>query len=304
MAQFSPLQDLKKNIATNRATTGGKAMPMTPEVLQRKELHAAIQQKRAAEIAEFIGGTIPSPVQPMQRKAIEEQEVAQTKKEEEPIQKQEGTVSHQGEAGKGKSKGKVIVKENDEHKGSQENDFISLEYQGDNADRAHWLQFVNFSMIAEETPGTPIYNDMVVKRPQGRQAFSTDKATHWYLDLGRQGSPYYDVAAASERVPQKSVKIFDVPGKNWGDDASNFVLLKAPKAKIVRFVAEFDSYLVLDSAQPIYHVTWRAVVTYDVAAGTTSPIDYETTSGGVVNRLPKNFKKMLVDQFPDFKSIR
>ena len=128
----------------------------------------------------------------MQRKAIdEEQEVAQTKKDKEPIQKQEGTVSHQGNVGKGK----VIVKENDEYKGSQENDFISLEYQGENADNAHWLQFVNFSMIAEETPGTPIYNDMVVKRAQGRQAFSTDKSTHWYLDLGRAGSPYYDVGS-------------------------------------------------------------------------------------------------------------
>ncbi len=326
MPQFTPQQDLKKNIATNRPATGAQTMPMTPEVLQRKELHEAIQQKKAAEMAAFIGGTIPSPMlQPVQRKVEEEEkvtevaqakmsptiqrqveeeekvtEVAQAKmsptvqrkakeEEKEPAQMKEGILTHVGKVGSGK----VSARENDYDPSDKTNDNFSLDYSGKDADDAHWLQFVNFSMYAEEVPGVQIYNTGNVGTSSGNKPFSTDKVTHWSVDSSSLVDPYYEAGFSNERAPQKKTKIFDTPGgTSWDSTSKAFAASKAPKAKKVIFTASFDTYLVVKD-QAIYHVKWKATTIYDTTTNKSDAIDYDTLSGGDAKGIPKDFKDLL-----------
>jgi hypothetical protein len=210
-----------------------------------------------------------------------------------PVQKKDGKVTHQGNAGSGQ----VTARENDLDPNDKSNDNFSLEYAGKDADKAHWLQFVNFAMFAD-VPGTgKLYDTDTIATTSGKKPFSTDKVTHWSVDSGSKGDPYYESAGSNVRTPGKGTKIFDEPGgATIIGVAGQFVTAKAPKATKVTFVANFDTYLVVDD-KTIHHVTWSATTEYDPTKKTTGGIAYATGGGGAIKGLPKDFKTVLDAQY-------
>ena len=209
------------------------------------------------------------------------------------VQKKEGKVTHQANAGSGQ----VTARENDFDPSDKSNTNFSLEYAGKDADKAHWLQFVNFSMFAD-VPGTgKVYDTDTIATTSGNKPFSTDKVTHWSVDSGSKSDPYYEAAGSNVRTPGKGTKIFDEPGgASIIGVAGQFVTTKAPKATKVTFVANFDTFLVVDN-KTIHHVTWSATTEYDPGKKTTGAIAYATGGGSDVKGLPKDFKTVLDTQY-------
>jgi hypothetical protein len=205
-----------------------------------------------------------------------------------PVQRAPGPVTHTGTAGSGS----VTVRENDESTPGGANDKISLEYKGKDADKAHWLQFVNFSMYADEPTGR-VYNTGNVPTSSGTKPYSTDKVTNWSVDSASSSDPYYEAGFLNARDPGKGTKIWDKPGgASINGLAAQFQATKAPKATKVTFVASFDTYLVQNGTSD-YHVTWSATTEYDVATKTSGSIAYHTGGGGAVAALPPGLKKVL-----------
>jgi hypothetical protein len=210
-----------------------------------------------------------------------------------PVQRKEGTITHQGNVGSGS----VTARENDEDTSKKRNDFYTLEYAGADADKAHWLQFVNFSMYADE-PGTGrVYYTGDVQTSSGKKPFSTDKVTNWSVDSASTSDPYYEAGFINSRTPGKTTKMFDAPGgKSIEPFAAQFASTKAPKATKVVFSASFDTYLVQNN-KTTYHVRWSATTKYDVATKASAAIDYHTGAGGAAAGLPKDLKKILDSQY-------
>lgn len=204
------------------------------------------------------------------------------------VQKKDGKVTYSGTAGSGK----VTARENDLDPSDRTNTNYSLEYAGADADKAHWLQFVNFTMWADEPTGKVYYTGSV-DTSSGNKPFSTDKVTNWSVDGGSSSDPYYEATGSNVRDPKKSTKIFDMPGgASIESFAAKLVKDKAPKATKVTFVAAFDTYLVVDN-KSIHHVVWSATTEYDPAKKTSAAISYGTGAAGAVVGLPKNLKKVL-----------
>jgi hypothetical protein len=209
-----------------------------------------------------------------------------------PIQKKDGKITHHASAGSGE----VTARENDFDPSDKSNDNFSLEYAGKDADKAHWLQFVKFAMYADTPTGT-IYNPDTIPTSSGKKPFSTEKVTNWSVDSASTSDPYYEAGFSNVRTPGKGTKIFDEPGgPSIAGIAGQFVTTKAPKAPKVTFVANFDTYLVVDG-KAIYHVTWSATTEYDPGKKTTAAIVYATGGGGDVKGLPKDFKTVLDKQY-------
>jgi hypothetical protein len=206
-----------------------------------------------------------------------------------PVQKKDGKITHQGNVGTGQ----VTARENDFDPSDKSNDNYSLDYTGKDADKAHWLQFVNFSMVAD-VPGTgPVYNTGSIATTSGHKPFSTDKVTNWSVDSADASNPYYEATGSNVRTPGKGTKMFDEPGgPSIIGIADQFVSTKAAKATKVTFIARFDTYLVIDGTTA-YHVVWSATTEYDPAKKTTAAIAYGTGAAGDVKGLPKDFKTVL-----------
>ncbi len=205
------------------------------------------------------------------------------------VQKKDGVVSHTAAVGAGKA----TARENDLDPSDKSNDNYSLEYSGADADKAHWLQFVNFSLIAD-VPGTgQVYDTGNVPTSSGNKPYSTDKVTNWSIDSANAADPYYEAAGSNVRTPGKSTKIFDEPGgASIIPLANQFVTTKAAKATKAHFVARFDTYLVVDGTAK-HHVTWTATTEYDPAKKTVGAIAYTTGASGDVTGLTKAFKTLL-----------
>ena len=211
-----------------------------------------------------------------------------------PVQKEEGRISHQGNVGSGT----VTAREDDDDPEQDSNNNYSLEYAGADADKAHWLQFVNISMYAEVPPGRRIYRRGSVATTGGRQKLSSDQVTHWSVDSTSADNPYYEAGGVNERTPKRSTKIFDHPGgKSIESVARELIQTKAPGATRVSCVYGFDTYLLL-RRNVVYHVTWGATTHYDPAANSTSSIEYETGHGGEVAGLPENLKVVVLARYP------
>jgi hypothetical protein len=210
-----------------------------------------------------------------------------------PVQKKEGKVTHQANVGSGQ----VTARENDFDPNDKTNDNYSLEYAGKDADNAHWLQFVNFSMVAE-VPGTgKVYNTDTIGTSSGKKPFSTDKVTNWSVDSTSKSNPYYEAGFSNVRTPSKGTKVFDAPGgPSWASTFGEFVATKAAKATKVTFTAHFDTYLVV-SGKATYHVTWSATTEYDPDKKTTAAIAYATGDAGDVKGLPKDLKTVLDTEY-------
>jgi len=212
-----------------------------------------------------------------------------------PVQKKEGKVTHKANVGSGQ----VTARENDLDPSDKTNDNYSLEYAGKDADKAHWLQFVNRTMYADE-PGTGrVYNTGSVKTSSGKtRPWSTpDTGVQWSVDSASGSDPYYEAAGSNARDPGKSTKIFDEPGgASVKPFAEQFAATKAPKATKVTLVLSFDTYLVQDGKSD-YHVSWTATTEYDVKAKTSGAIAYTTGAAGTVAGLPKDLKKVLDTEY-------
>lgn len=206
-----------------------------------------------------------------------------------PVQKKDGKITHQGNVGAGQ----VTARENDFDPSDKSNDNYSLDYTGKDADKAHWLQFVNFSMVAD-VPGTgPVYNTGSIATTSGHKPFSTDKVTNWSVDSNDASDPYYEATGSNVRTPGKGTKMIDEPGgPSIIGLADQFVSTKAAKATKVTFIARFDTYLVIDGTAA-HHVVWSATTEYDPAKKTTAAIAYGTGTAGDVKGLPKDFKTVL-----------
>jgi hypothetical protein len=210
-----------------------------------------------------------------------------------PVQKKEGKVTHDEAAGSGK----VTARENDFDPSDKTQENYSLEYAGKDADDAHWLQFINVTMIAD-VPGTgKVYNTGTVPTTGGAKPYSDDKVKHWGVDSVSKANPYYDSAASNQRTPGKATKIFDMPGgPTWAPFAQDFVDKKQPKATKVTVILAFDTYLcVKDKA--IHHVEWSGTTEYDPAKKTTGAIAYATGGGGAAAGVPKEMKTALDAQY-------
>ena len=210
-----------------------------------------------------------------------------------PVQRKDGKITHQANVGSGQ----VTARENDFDPSDKTNDNYSLEYAGKDADNAHWLQFVNFSMVAD-VPGTgKVYNTDTVGTSSGKKPFSTDKVTHWSVDSASKSDPYYEAGFSNVRTPSKGTKVFDAPGgPSWAATFGEFVATKVPKATKVTFTATFDTYLVV-SGKSSHHVTWSATTEYDPAKKTTAAIAYATGAIGDVKGLPKDLKTVLDTEY-------
>lgn len=68
MADHSHQESEKVRQLAQQQRWNGATLPLTPAGIQRKELHDAIHQKKAAEMANFYSGVIPSQVPTIQRK--------------------------------------------------------------------------------------------------------------------------------------------------------------------------------------------------------------------------------------------
>jgi hypothetical protein len=208
-----------------------------------------------------------------------------------PVQRKEGPIEHQGKVGAGT----LTARKDDLDPSDKSNDNYSLEYAGKDADKAHWLQFVNRTMYADE-PGTgKVYATGTVETTggKGRPWTTPDTGVQWTVDSGSKSDPYYDAAGSNVRDPGKSTKIFDEPGgPSWAGIFQQFVTAKAPKAAKATLVLSFDTYLVQDGKSD-YHVSWTATTEYDTKAKTTGAIAYATGAAGAVAGLPKNLKKVL-----------
>lgn len=208
------------------------------------------------------------------------------------VQRQETKVSHEGNLGEGK----VTARENDVSPGDATKDKYSLEYAGKDADKGHWLQFVNFTMYAD-TPTGKVYYTGSVGTTSGTKPFSTDKVTNWSVDSASASDPYYEAGFVSSRDPGKNTKIFDKPGgASINGFAAQLVATKAPTATKVTFIAAFDTYLVVDG-KSTYHVPWSATTEYDPAKKTSAAIAYATGAAGAAVALPKNLKTVLDTQY-------
>jgi hypothetical protein len=206
-----------------------------------------------------------------------------------PVQRTPGKETHSATVGSGK----VTARENDEDPSDKSNDNFSLDYSGKDADKAHWLQFVNFMMYADDSVAGRVYYTGDIQTTSGKKPFSTDKVTNWSVDSNSGSDPYYEATGSNQRDPGKSTKMFDEPGgPSINGFAAQHASTKAPKATTVTFIASFDTYLVQDG-KSTYHVTWTATTVYDVAKKTSAAIAYHTGAGGAVTALPKDLKKIL-----------
>jgi hypothetical protein len=205
------------------------------------------------------------------------------------VQKVDGKITHQGKVGEGQ----VTARENDLDPSDKSNDNYSLDYTGKDANDAHWLQFLNLSMVAE-VPGTgKVFATGSVAATGGNMQYSDDKTFHWSVDSGSASNPYYEAAGSNVRTPNKSTKMFDEPGgPSIAGVAAQFVATKAAKATKVTFSFRFDTYLIVKD-KATYHVEWSSSTDYDPAKKTTAAIVYATGNGGSVAGLPKNLKTAL-----------
>jgi hypothetical protein len=206
-----------------------------------------------------------------------------------PVQKKDGKITHQGNVGTGQ----VTARENDFDPSDKSNDNYSLDYTGKDADDAHWLQFLNLSMVAEVPGSGKVFATGSVAATGGNMQYSDDKTFHWSVDSGNAGNPYYEAAGSNVRTPSKSTKMFDEPGgPSIAGVAAQFVATKAAKATKVTFSFRFDTYLIV-KGKATYHVEWSSSTDYDPAKKTTAAIVYATGNGGGVGGLPKNLKTVL-----------
>lgn len=110
------------------------------------------------------------------------------------------------------------------------------------------------------------------------------------MDSASAADPYYEAGFVNVREPNKSTKIFDVPGgKSIEPFAANLVATKAPAATKVTFVAAFDTYLVAKD-KSIYHVIWNATTVYDPAKKTSAAIVYGTGAAGCGRRIAEELQ--------------
>jgi hypothetical protein len=215
-----------------------------------------------------------------------------------PVQKKDGEIAHHGHVGAGN----VTARKNDVHPHDKTlTHEYSLEYAGKDADQAHWLQFVNFTMYAEVPGQAKVYYTGSATTSSGIKPFSTDKVTNWSVDSDSTSDPYYEAGFANVRTPKQGTKIFDRPGGASIEPlAVNLVATTAMKATKVTFIAVFDTYLVLDG-KATYHVAWSATTVYDPVQKISGTIVYGTGSSGAVTALPENLKTVLDTKYADNK---
>ena len=206
-------------------------------------------------------------------------------------------IEHEANVGKGR----VVTRSGDKYNAAYDNTY-SLDYQGADADKAHWLQFVNFEMKATD-PGTgnTVYNTGDVNTSSGRKPYSTAKVTNWSVDSASGTDPYYDAAGANDRTPKKGIKIFDAAGgASWSGAVNSFVTKDVPKATNVDFKASFCTFLVI-AGQIKYSVAYSTSTKYTInqaAIKTVGDYVHKTGATGVASALPKSLRKILDTDYP------
>jgi hypothetical protein len=177
---------------------------------------------------------------------------------------------------------------------------IGINYTGNNANNAHWLQFA-FGQLSAVDPTTNVRTYQTTTVPNSSSfnlQYSNASTFHWIVDSGTSANMFYEAAYINDRDPGHHTEIFDQPSR-WNAEADAFVATLSGRPNRTRLILGFDTFLVVNN-QCTYHVRWNMYFNFQTATAPTpdTPGTYEILEAGSVNRLPGNKKTVLNSLFP------
>ena len=180
---------------------------------------------------------------------------------------------------------------------------IGINYTGNDADNARWLQFT-FSQMSAINPTTKAttYNTGTVVSTGGSYSYSNGTTFNWNVDtVPATASMYYDAGGTSERVAADHTEIFDEPG-GWSGRADTFAsgASFAAKPTRVRVIKGFDTYLIINDNKVVYHVRWNLYFNFNTSSSPVADVkgNYEVLTAGSISKLPADRKAILDTKFP------
>jgi hypothetical protein len=205
-----------------------------------------------------------------------------------------GTVGYTGKVGSGTVEARTGVKYEDAGGGKKYNDGFSFSYEGADAGKMRWLQFIWREIIVEHPKkGTFPLADKITTSGGEYQLTADPSKPSFNTDAGKD-TPFYDDAGHSNRTAD-AVSMFDMPSA-----AMTFVQTQfkgAEKATKVISRAHFTTYLVKDM-EVLQRIATDVEWTFTSEA--EPPRVVKIASGAAANALDPEQRKVLVKQHPKF----
>ena len=177
-------------------------------------------------------------------------------------------------------------------------DAFSLSYDGGDADKVHWLQFIWREIVAEypAKQGAKARREPVKakwKRPSSEYELTTDPAKpNWNVDVVRAGSPFYEHNQPINRSPS-AVTMFDPPSP--GHDVAQPLFDRDEPPAMVVSQAHFVTYLV--RGMDIVHAT-QIDLRWEFRDKKVPPMQPAVMKSVGLRKLEPAHRTRLKEQFP------
>lgn len=188
---------------------------------------------------------------------------------------------------------------------------FSLTYQGKDADKMRFLQFLWREIIGVDdkgkaSPQTATFTNSVGRSYELTQggtgsSYGTPTKANWNTDTAHATDPFYEAGGAADRTAD-SATMMDQPGAAVGNVTKAF----DDGAKSVVSRAHFSTFLVKDEkevqSKTNIHVEWKFA---SKAEATGSPKGKHTAATGAAAALsPATLVEAFHDQFPTYKTLK
>jgi hypothetical protein len=206
----------------------------------------------------------------------------------------EGKVGYTAKVGSGTVEARTGVKYEDAGGGKKYDEGFSFAYEGADANKMRWLQFIWREIIVEHPKkGTFALGDKI-RTSGGEYALTTDPAKPSFNTDAGTTTPFYDDAGHSNRTAD-ALSMFDMPSSALAFVQAQFK--GSEKATKVTSRAHFTTYLVKEM-----EVLQRIAtdVEWTFTSDTEPPRVVNVASGAAASALDPEQRKVLIKQHPKF----
>lgn len=198
---------------------------------------------------------------------------------------------------------------------------IALDFRGNRAGNAHWIQFIWSELEFATTIHTFRSNAIIGNFHGGQQRYTDDPTTpNWYIDSiqdpTRAIQPFYDangMSAGTSTPTSVSRTMWDMPGEgvrgtsqsilNELRTSQNPIISNSERVISATLRQHFDTYLILNGCA-VHHTEWTATTVANNPESTVEiselgPI-YSFGMAGPVQEIPANLRAVLRAEFNGF----
>lgn len=223
--------------------------------------------------------------------------------------KDTGTVGHTGKVGEGEvtvSTGQTV----DLNGAAFGDNMFSMNYEGKDADKMRWLQFIWREVIGVDDKGASKPVDDSITTSGGtyqltgggtKDAFGSPKKENYNTDSNNSTDPFYEAGFVGDRTAD-SASMFDQPGGATAKAKQAF----DDGAKTAVSRAHFSTFLVKDEKAVKYQthvdIQWDFAKVEDTDAPPKGK--HTVSNSGETSSLPATIAERFHDQFPGYKDLK